>query len=636
MCGIAGLIAQRAINAQALQRMTDLMAHRGPDGEGHWFNEDQTVGLGHRRLSIIDLSELGNQPMTDHSSQYVLTFNGEIYNYLELKQELSALGSRFRSGSDSEVILEAYKYWGSDCVQHFNGMFGFALYDSAAQTVFCARDRYGEKPFLYSDQPTFFAFASEYKALLSLLEMPMAYDEQKLALNAVVAGKGLDDQQQTVFTAIHQLLPAQALILNVATLSSRVWTYWQITPNEDYARLSALDATSLFRNLLTDSIRLRLRSDVPVGSCLSGGLDSSAIVSIVKKQLLPNQPYHTFTGTFPNTKADEWPFAEVVIKDTDVISHRTAPSSQHLASELAEFVWLNELPVSSTSQYAQWCVFKLAKAHNITVLLDGQGADELLGGYEQYFRLYLSSLREAGQTAFSQTEEVAIRERYPLALGSSKQQLAQLIPFGAKHYYANTLNKGTNLLYGMPRRLASTFTNEAAFTPIPGFSPLTAALRQESFGRFLTTLLRYGDRNSMAHSREVRLPFCDYRLAELVLSLPPTYLMGEVQTKRLLRESTRGILHETIRTRWNKQGFRPPQEQWFSGTLMDIAEDLFNQPSFSQNPHWDSAWWQTALQRIKRGETGLSWAVWPVFSILAWKQHFVNNPTFEHRCSVFA
>jgi asparagine synthase (glutamine-hydrolysing) len=625
MCGISGIVANESgANVQAVRRGLSLMAHRGPDGEGIWSSPDGRCVLGHRRLAIIDLSEAAAQPMPDASGQFVITYNGEIYNYLEVREELKCHGAAFRTQSDTEVILEAYKAWGAECLAHFNGMFAFALHDRLKGQLFCARDRYGEKPFLFTVKKDFFAFASEYKALLQLREVSAAYDEFRLLRGLHNASMGLDGDRQTVFQDIQQLMPSEAMTVDMNTLKCKIWRYWDAQPSDDYARLSDPEAFAFFRDLLTDSVRLRMRSDVPVGSCLSGGLDSSAIVCLVRKVIHPEGEYHTFTGRFPGTWADEWPFAEQVIHETGVTPHVAEPTAESFAEELPRFMWYNELPVGSSSQYAQWSIFRLAKEYGITVLLDGQGADELLGGYEQYFQFYLAALKETGQKARLALELPLIRERYPLALSPPVRALRERLPLGIRRWLSKNLGTGTNLLYGLKLGIARRLVVENRRDRVARFTALSSALYQDSFGMFLTTLLRYGDRNSMAHSREVRLPFCDHRLAEFALSLPSPQLMGEAQTKRLLRESMRGILPEPIRTRWNKQGFRPPQEDWFQGRLLTALEDLLHSASFTQSDLWDAPWWHKTIERYKKGERQLGWTLWQPFIGEAWKRHFVE------------
>jgi asparagine synthase (glutamine-hydrolysing) len=626
MCGIAGFISVNSAPADTvLGSMLKLQAHRGPDGTGVWSSPDGLVQLGHRRLSILDLSERGAQPMLDVSGRYVITYNGEIYNYLELRAELLSRGHHFHTGTDTEVVLEAYKAWGEQCLQRFNGMFAFALYDIQQQALFCARDRYGEKPFLFFTTLQHFAFASEYKALLSLPGIRHDYDDFRLLRGLQNASMGIDSERQTVFRDVHQLLPAEALLLNCRSLHKRIWRYWDLLPNAEVAGLPEADSIARFGELLTDAVRIRMRSDVPVGSCLSGGLDSSAIVSLIRQRIAPDGDYHTFTGRFPGTSADEWRYAEPVIDASRVISHVVEPTSAGFASELSDFLWTNELPVGSSSQYAQYCVFRRAKQQGVTVLLDGQGADELLGGYEQYFAFYVKALREMGDTERLKRELPAIRARYPLALTPPTQGLRDRLPFRLRRWLSHQLGVGTNLLYGLRSDVARRIAFQNQRDRVERFNALSSALYQDSYKMYLTTLLRYGDRNSMAHSREVRLPFCDYRLAELTLSLPPHLLMGEVQTKRLLRESMRGILPEVVRTRWSKQGFRPPQETWFQGPLLSMAEDLLHSRSFLESPYWDPPWWHRLLERLKSGESQLGWTLWQPFIGEAWKRHFLHR-----------
>jgi asparagine synthase (glutamine-hydrolysing) len=618
-------MGKRRVNPEALRRMTSVMAHRGPDGAGHWLSSDGRVGLGHRRLAILDLSDKGSQPMTDATERLTITFNGEIYNYLEVREELKGLGHQFRSDTDTEVILESYKEWGEGCLDRFNGMFAFALYDQAAGELFCARDRYGEKPFLFAQEPGFFAFASEYKALLQLAEVSLEYDEFRLLRGLQNASTGLDADSSTVFRSISQLRPCEKLTLNARTLETKHSRYWDVRYDPELAKVPEAEAVARFRDLLTDSVRIRMRSDVVVGSCLSGGLDSSAIVCLARRLIGTEVPYHCFTGRFPGTPSDEWDYAKEIVEQARVTSHIVEPTAEGFAKELPEFIWYNELPVGSSSQYAQWCVFRLAKENGVTVLLDGQGSDEMLGGYEQYFQYYVAALKEAGETDRLKQELPAIWERYPLALVPPLRSLRDRLPFALRHRIANWTGSGTNLLYGIQYDVARRLKEVNALVRDLRFNPLASALYQDSFGRFLTTLLRYGDRNSMAHSLEVRLPFCDHRLAKLVCSLPPRYVMGEAQTKRLLRESMRGVLPDRIRTRWNKQGFLPPQDRWFKGPLFDRAKEIIHDPHFANSPIWEAGWWRRSLDRVRKGNTHLAWVLWQPLMMESWERHFVQR-----------
>lgn len=624
MCGIAGIVSQRPIRQEAIDTMLTQMAHRGPDGEGSWYNADHTVALGHRRLAVIDPTPAGAQPMSDPTGHCVLTFNGEIYNYLEIAERLKAEGVSLRSRCDTEVLLAAYVAWGDACLRDLNGMFAFAIYDKRRKIVFCARDRFGEKPFLFHRTPSTFAFASEYKALLSLEGIRTTLEQPHLLRFLQMSRQGLDDEAQTVFSDIEQLLPGEQAILDVDTLCFKRSRYWDVTIDPATAQLSEAEATATFRDLLSESVRLRLRSDVPVGSCLSGGLDSSSIVCLSRQQMDKTTPYHVFTGRFPGTSADEWCYAQEIISSADTISHISEPTAAGFLDDLDEFIWLNELPVGSSSQYAQWRVFQQAKDEGITVLLDGQGADELLGGYEQYFANYLAALPSDQRSA----ETRAIEERYPLALAAPSATWKRKMPVPLRHLLARLTGQGSDPQFGLTADAVATIRHHQQGATRTSFNPLSGALYEDSFHAHLPTLLRYGDRNSMAHSREVRLPFCDHRLAEFALSLPPQYLMGGAQTKRLLRQAMTGILPEPIRTRWNKQGFLPPQEIWFSERLVAYLQDVLESKDFSERGYWNVSWWRNCLKRFEAGDRSLAWTLWRPLIAEAWHKKFVDR--FDH------
>lgn len=634
MCAIAGILSRAPVNPRALEAMLAAQKHRGPDGRGVWFNTPRTTALGHCRLAVLDLSPLAAQPMQDITGQYVITYNGEIYNYRELREELRRAGVEFRSASDTEVLLEAYKHWGEQCLHRLNGMFSFAIYHNPTGRLFCARDRFGEKPFLFVAASEFFAFASEYKALLLLAEVPLACDDLRLLRSCHRHYKGLDNDRETVFPAISQLRPAEAMLLDFHSGKRRIWRYWDIPPGPTQSGISETAACQQFQELLTDAVRLRLRSDVPLGSCLSGGLDSTAIVCLARNILGPQTSYHCFTARFPGSSRDEWAFAQQAAGAANAITHSVAPNADRLAGELEDLLWFNELPVGSGVQYAQYCLFRLAREHGITVLLDGQGSDELLAGYPRYFEDYRRALRAMKQGRRWRQEARLIRQRYPGALPGPGTRLLRRVPHTARRWLGRRLNRGTSPLHGMKPEWASQVQSLDRAASKEQFNALADTLYRDCFEGYLTTLLRYGDRNSMAHSREVRLPFCDHRLAEFVFSLPPWFLMGEAQTKRLLRESLRGMLPETIRTRWTKFGLLPPQEAWFAGSLMPLATTLFHDPSFNDSPYWDAQWWRRALARYQKGETSLAWSFWSPLVSETWRRAFLGRFSGQPRLSL--
>ena len=631
MCGIAGIVGRRPVREGALGRMLDLMAHRGPDGDGLWRSDDGRIALGHRRLAVIDPGPSGAQPMADAEGVAVLTFNGEIYNYKELAERLRAEGVTFRSACDTEVLLQAYLRWGLDALAELNGMFAFCLYDHGSRKLICARDRFGEKPLLFATTPDFVAFASEYKALLALDGVDDSLDEPRLLSFLNQPRQGLDDGSETVFKGIRQVRGGEVLTLDVEDMSWDIARYWSLAPGNQDQRISSDDAAAKFKDLLRDSVRLRMRSDVPLGSCLSGGLDSSAIVCLAREEMEADVPYHVFVGRFPGSSRDEWTYARQVIDATGSTPHTVEPTGRDFLATLDDFLWKNELPVGSASQFAQWRVFETAKEAGVTVLLDGQGGDEILGGYEQYFEAYLASLRAQGEPERARHEEAAIRARYPMALADSSTRLKRALPQPLRTGLARVSGKGSDFRFGVRADVADMKGGNG----LPRADPLRQALYADCFEGFLSTLLRYGDRNSMAHSREVRLPFLDHRIAEFVFSLGPSHLMGEAKTKRLLRDAMEGVLPDGIVKRWNKQGFLPPQDDWMDGALGERMGDLFHGQAFANRGWWHVSWWRKALERFRAGERHLAQTLWKPFMAEAWIEHVVTRVRAADKVPVF-
>lgn len=609
MCGIAGIIsASGKTNRNAVTAMIDSMAHRGPDGQGVWHSPDERVCLGHRRLSIIDLRAVANQPMLDPNTGAVIVFNGEIYNFIEVRDRLILhYGYHFETQSDTEVILAAWRVWGGDCFKEFNGMFAIALWDPREDALILARDRFGEKPLLYALTPDFLAFASEYKALFQLADLSSDVDWARLARFLTTPSDGLDRGDTTLFPAIAQV-EAGCWIRWKPGGAPHVHRYWTPAAAPAPAPTDFASAAHHLRDLLEDSIRLRLRSDVTVGSCLSGGLDSSSIACLVRQSLGPDAPYHTFSGRFPGLSADEGDYIDSVAAQVKPLRHDVAPDPAQLLTEFGHFAWMNELPVDSASQYAQWCVFRLARAQGVTVLLDGQGADEILGGYEPYFLAHLRA---------NPGDRAAIDQRYPGLLDSRHPGKQTFIPRPLRKAVARLFHKGSDIAFGLRP------TNDTPQRPPP--ASLREALQVDSTDGFLGTLLRYGDRNSMAHSVEVRLPFCDHRLYEWAQSLPSDFLMGDGQTKRILREAMRGILPETIRTRWRKQGFVPPQDDWMDRGLFRAAQDIILDPGFARSTLWHSGWWEGVLRRFQSGQRTLASPLWKLLATETWRSQFLHR-----------
>jgi asparagine synthase (glutamine-hydrolysing) len=556
MCGIAGIVCDNRNGiemAAAVRRMVALQKHRGPDGEG--FFDSKGVSLGHCRLAIIDLSEAGHQPMTDEEGRYWITYNGEIYNYLELGQELRALGFRFNGHSDTEVLLAAFRQWGEKCLERLRGMFAFAIWDEQTGSLFAARDRLGIKPFHYFVDDTSLAFASELKALLDFLPertANAALAKQFLAWNL------LDHEpSETMVSGILRLPPAHALQWRPGE-ALRIWRYWDFHVAEDL-QVSPERETGLisqFRWKFEEVVSLHLRSDVPVGTCLSGGLDSSAIACIVNAELhrrgvWHNNLQHTFSACFEEPRLDERPYIQTVVDSIGCQSHLTFPSGEGFADDLFKWIWHQEEPVGGSGAYAQYCVARLAHEQGIKVLLDGQGADEQLAGYRKFILVYLAQLMNSGSYLTAMHEGMAFL--------SSREILCTSRFVDARRYLFSSLPEGSVLWpgSGYPAR-PSTLS----------FGKSLGSRIEADLTRFsLPALLRFEDRNMMAFGIESRVPFVDHHFVEWIGALPASLRLSQGWTKRILREALRGILPESIRTRKSKLGFSTPEPAWLAGPL---------------------------------------------------------------------
>lgn len=577
MCGIAGIykIKNQRVNREELKKMTDLMIHRGPDDEGFYIKDN--IGLGHRRLAIIDLSKAGHQPMTNEDGSLWIVQNGEIYNYLELRKELEKRGHIFKSQTDTEVIIHSYEEWGSDCLHKFNGMWAFALWDERKKILFISRDRLGIKPFHYYFDSSVFIFASEIKPILSLgiktePNEELIYDFLKHGM--------LDHTEETFFKNINKLPAAHfgKINQNGELNFKRYWDF--AVSNEIRAKNKKEEEKNIqeFLEIFTDTVRLRLRSDVPVGTCLSGGLDSSSVAMVMNKLLKEggvqeiDKYQNTFSSCFEDKKFDEREYIEEIIQKTGVKKNLIFPQAEEFITELDKFLWHQEEPVRGTSMYAQYKVFEKAKKEGVKVLLDGQGGDELLGGYRKFYIFYLRYLLEKNyyskclKEAFSLFSSPPILKTLNLLsglryfkIGEKIQNIEKLLKNNLKNQF---LDKKLN--FGYNPKLGERFKEDLTIWSLP-------------------VLLRYEDKNSSAHSVEARLPFLDYRLVEKIASLPLDQKMRRGWTKYILREAMKGLLPEKVRKRKAKIGFVTPEQVWFRTILQEEVKAVFQNLRFLAN-----------------------------------------------------
>lgn len=572
MCGIAGIIStnKKIVTEANLKKMAAALAHRGPDGTGYWIDSTGQTGFGHSRLSIIDLSNSAAQPM-HYLDRYTIVYNGEIYNYIEIKAALQKIGYTFKTQSDTEVILAAYDRWKEKCLQQFDGMFAFAIYDQKEQVLFAARDRFGEKPFYYYRDDEHFIFASEMKALWAIGVVKKV--NEKMMLNYLTLGylQNVNDKSETFFEEIQSLPPAHYIQLSVSNKRFSNKSYWYLD-KESCIKVSPTDAIEHFNELFSISVKRRLRSDVPVGSSLSGGLDSSSIVSatsdLYKNGLSEFRPV-SFSAVFPGFEKDESNFIHTVTNKFSVDNFITNPTAEGLVNDFEKMCYHQEEPFHSSSTYAQYKVFELAAAHGVKVLLDGQGADETMAGYHKYIHWYLQQLLARIQLLEAKKEKAALRKNnLPFEWGP-KNVIAAFMPAHVtilleKKAYRKTINHPD-----LTEEFTGSFRGqewEGIHKPI--VSKLNDILYFNTMQFGLEELLRFADRNSMAHGREVRLPFLNHELVQFIFSLPANFKIHDGWTKWILRKSMDNILPDEIVWRKDKVGYETPQKQWMTDPVL--------------------------------------------------------------------
>jgi asparagine synthase (glutamine-hydrolysing) len=589
--------------AARIRSMTDAVAHRGPDGEGHYV--EGPLALGHRRLAILDLSDDGRQPMHSSDGRFVIVFNGEIYNYIELARELAGLGHRFHSRTDTEVILAAYAQWGADCVARFNGMWSFAIHDRANARLFCSRDRFGVKPFYYADTPAAFAFGSEIRQLLPFLPRVAA---NRRILTDFIATATADHTEETFYEGVVKLPAGHNLEYDLGSGRFAVSRYYELRPRPGIASLSADGAIEAYREVLTDAVRLRLRSDVLVGTCLSGGLDSSSVATIAAGLYTPlaGRAFSAITAVSEQKETNESGYARMVAAHGGMNWLTVQPTYRDFADSLPDVVRVQEEPFASTSLTMQYFVMKTARANGITVLLDGQGGDETLLGYERYYAAYLArTLRSEGPGAFLQALRDTQSNNANMGFGNIAKYLvggrssaARYAMYRRRHRYLRELPPAPPHI----RAYAAACWDD--------FSLQSLEIRSTN----LPLLLRYEDRNSMAHAIEARLPFLDYRAVETALSLPGRYKMHEGWSKWVLRKAMAGRMPDEIVWRRNKLAFEAPEDLWLGQHGRLMREAVFASPllgALSQPQALRAAY--DALDKRSR---------WRLYSVALWEQAF--------------
>ncbi|MHC2537721.1 asparagine synthase (glutamine-hydrolyzing) [Bradyrhizobium diazoefficiens] len=604
MCGIAGIVNLRgnAVEPADISRLTGLIAHRGPFGQGAWFSADRSLAFGHRRLAIIDPGEGGYQPMRSADGRHVIVFNGEIYNFLELRRELEAQGVVFRSQSDTEVILAAWQAWREDMLPRFNGMWALAIFDTATGELFLARDRFGIKPLLYAVSPERFIFASEQRALVRSGLIDASVDVE-VARRLLLDAFGIEGSERTLFRQVRRLQGGHCMWLRQGKVSVRRW--WRTVDHLPPVPGTEAERIARFRELFQDAVALRMRSDVPIGTCLSGGFDSSAVICTMaaheKAGMGPRDSTawrHAFVATFPGALNDERPMAEEAAAWAEVAPTFLEIGQADALMDLDQILDdLDDVYIALPS--AIWLIYRQLRRQDVTVSLDGHGADELMGGYLQQGQALAFRIRNAAED-FASRSALARRSVDVLRMLALKR-------------------RGVYFLRGGLRDLPASLPLVAEDDVLPReWGGLNRRLYRMFHSTVLPTILRNFDRLSMAHGVEVRMPFMDWRLVTYTMALPESSKSSEGYTKAVARRAMANLMPESIRTARRKVGFNSPMPEWLNGPLAGWTADLLDRkvPAFAELV--DEAALRTTVSRLTASK---SWdweavgRIWPYLNM---------------------
>lgn len=635
MCGIVAVLAPQGISTELCVDALRTLRHRGPDDEGVLLLPDPslppvacrtsesaevdlpfvqnyphtTLFLGHRRLSILDVTTAGHQPMCDSTGQVWITYNGEIYNFVEIRRELEAKGSRFHTGTDTEVVLAAYREWGMDMVRHFTGMFALCLCDFEKKQFILARDPFGIKPLYWERTEDGIHAASELKALLALRHASPVMNSEVVT---EFLRFGYSDQGTTTFFRdLHQVAPGTWLAIDMNSGDLREVKYWTPSPGsnsgEDWET-----ATHQVRALLQDSIEKHLRSDVPLGTCLSGGIDSSVIVSLIRESH-PDMDIHgiSFLADDPRISEEKW--MRLVAEEKEITLHGITPTKEEFLSDVDHLIRLQDEPFCTTSIYAQYRVMKEARNQGVTVMLDGQGADELFGGYTTFFmpRIREELLRLRISAAFS------VAKGYEGANGlPARQAVIAALPGLLPSTWRSRL-RGRRTT-DKPWLRSENPCDSVRTAETRRGDDLHAVLNESLTVSTLPMLLRFEDRNSMAHSIESRVPFLTCAIADYVRTLPPRFLISrDGVSKHVLRESMRGVLPTAILERKDKVGFTPPEKSWVLG-MEDRVTEMLAETRDEVLPMVNLNTVRSLWSDIRSGTRPYTTDIWRLYNLCAW------------------
>ncbi|MDX4048449.1 asparagine synthase (glutamine-hydrolyzing) [Aliarcobacter skirrowii] len=624
MCGIVGFISQRNDKEHIIQKQLETLYHRGPDAQSKYI--DNNIAFGHTRLAIIDIDN-AVQPMTSTDNRYIIIFNGEIYNYLELRQHLVSKGMKFKTHSDTEVLLNMYIVYGKECVSKLNGMFAFAVYDKVKDSMFLARDHFGIKPLYYTYQNNDFIFASEVKAILEYPDIKAEVDQK--SLNEYMTFQVML-KKHTLFKNIHSLEPATYLYLESGKIKEKK-KYWEFDYNIDET-LSEEEYTTELLHLLENSLNIQTRSDVPIGAYLSGGIDSSLVSTLASKNYFGD--FHTFCGGFKDSKDfDETHYAQIVQKSINSIHHEIFPTSKDFTDNFEKIMYHMDYPEAGPGVFSQYMVSKLVSQH-VKVVLGGQGGDEIFGGYTRYAVAYLE---QALKGAIFETSEEG---KHLVTLQSIIPNMAQLknyIPLLKEQFkeglfdpmderYYRMMNRSHNLHKIYNQEFLSTFEEEQLLDKFkqvfnhPDTKSYFNKMTHFDLKTLLPALLHVEDRMSMAVSIESRVPILDYRIVELASKMPPAMKFSGGKTKAMLIKSVKNILPKEIINRKDKMGFPTPINNWLAGDLKEYALDILTSQKAKQRGYLNI----TNIEKQINQSGQFSRDLWGALNLEMWHRKFID------------
>ncbi|ALA59792.1 asparagine synthase (glutamine-hydrolyzing) [Nitrospira moscoviensis] len=627
MCGFAGILNfdGASVEPRRLERMAASLYHRGPDDSG--IHQEGPVGLCFRRLSILDLTPAAHQPMLSGDGNFVMVFNGEIYNYLELREELERLGCRFRSHGDSEVLLQAYATWGKNCLAKLNGMWAVLIYDRQRGVLFGSRDRFGVKPLYRYRHAGGVCLASEIKAIRAS-GLYRGGINWKIASKFLLQG-ALDEGGETFFDGIEAIRPGSAFEVTPDGRWTE-WSYWSMAPAQT---ADAGNPVERFRGLFEDAVALRMRSDVPVGVCLSGGLDSTSIIcsmARIKGGMASEFGTPLLAFCYMPEEYDETRYIADTLEQTHAILKVLQMTPSGLWDRLGKFLWFQDEPVHSMTAMIGYELMGLARANGVKVVLNGQGADETAAGYFNYFQEYWRTLAMEGRIQHLWSEVGAYTAlhggHWAAHIATALKQACQWEMFRLRPYHRYITGKRQAANQANPwfrRELVSNLPADD-FAGMDG--RIETSLKRSVERSPLPIYLRVEDRNSMAHSVEARLPFMDYRLVSLLFSLPTEWKLRGGLNKFVLREAMRGRIPESVRSRADKMGFPTPVNKWLARDLYKPLKDILSSQEARERGIYQVDEVLKDLDRHQQGALDVSGRLFNVAQFETWAENMKQNP----------